>query len=80
MRDRMRRRTSAISIRPLKQRTINEAEADQLKAAADAVAAAVAVDDFAPEEFTARGAANKEDVSSQAISQQATPPQPQAAE
>jgi acyl-CoA dehydrogenase len=57
------------------QRTITADEAAQLKAAADAVAAAVAVDDFAPEELTARGA-NKEDVSSQPISQ----PHPQAAE
>ena len=48
------------------QRTITADEAAQLKAAAEAVAAACAVDDFAPEELTARGA-NKEDVSSQAI-------------
>jgi acyl-CoA dehydrogenase len=53
----------------LKQRTINDAEAAQLKEAAEAVAAAVAVDDFAPEELTARGAAHKGGVSSQATSQ-----------
>ena len=53
----------------LKQRTITADEAAELKAAADAVAAAIAVDDFAPEELTSRGAANKGDVSSQATSQ-----------
>ncbi len=65
-----------------------------MKAAADAVAAAVAVNDFAPEELTSRGKANKGEKSSQATSQptsdqpvelpppepvQALPP-PQAAE
>ena len=64
----------------LKQRTIDAAEAAQLKAAADAVAAAIAVDDFAPEELSSRGAGNKEDVSSQATSQPTQQPQPQAAE
>ena len=63
----------------LKQRTIDAAEAAQLKAAADAVAAAIAVDDFAPEELSSRGAGNKEDVSSQATSQPTQQPQPQAA-
>jgi acyl-CoA dehydrogenase len=37
---------------------INDAEAAQLKAAADAVAAAIAVDDFAPEELSPRPAAD----------------------
>ncbi len=68
----------------VEQRTITAAEAAELKAAADAVAAAIAVNDFAPEELTSRGASNKGDVSSQATSQppsQATPqPQPEAAE
>ena len=36
---------------------ITEAEAQQLRAAADAVAAAVAVDDFAPEAISPRQAA-----------------------
>jgi acyl-CoA dehydrogenase len=51
------------------QRTITAAEAAQLRDAADAVAAAIAVNDFAPEELTARGAAYKGDVSSQATPQ-----------
>ena len=60
----------------LKQRTITADEAAQLKAAAEAVSAAIAVDDFAPEELTSRDAANKGEVSSQATSQ----PRPAAAE
>ncbi len=55
------------------QRTITADEAARLKAAADAVAAAIAVNDFAPEELTARGAAHKGDVSSQATSQDLLP-------
>jgi acyl-CoA dehydrogenase len=58
----------------VRQGTINTDEATKLKAAADAVAAAVAVDDFAPEELTSRGAFNKGAVSSQATSQAASPP------
>jgi acyl-CoA dehydrogenase len=76
------------------QRTITTDEAGKLKAAADAVAAAVAVNDFAPEELTSGGKANKGEKSFQATSQptsdqpvelpppepvQALPP-PQAAE
>ncbi len=38
------------------QSLITEAEAEQLRAAADAVAAAIAVDDFAPEELARRKA------------------------
>jgi len=53
----------------VKQGTINADEAEKLKAAADAVSAAVAVNDFAPEEITVRGAAHKGDVSSPATSQ-----------
>ena len=41
----------------------------KLKAAAEAVAAAIAVDDFAPEELTSHGASNKGDVPSQSTSQ-----------
>ena len=80
IRDRMHAARVRDIDQALKQRTISADEAEQLKAAADAVAAAIAVDDFAPEELTSRGAANKEDVSSQAISQQAAQPRPQAAE
>jgi acyl-CoA dehydrogenase len=55
------------------QGTITADEATQLKAVAEAIAAAVAVDDFAPEELTSRCASNKGDVSSQATSPQARP-------
>jgi acyl-CoA dehydrogenase len=60
----------------VQQRTISSDEATKLKAAAGAVAAAVAVNDFAPEELISRGASNKGDVPSRAISQ----PRPAAAE
>jgi acyl-CoA dehydrogenase len=56
------------------QRTITADEAAQLKAVAEAVSAAIAVDDFAPEELTSRGQANKGEQSSQAIAR------PEAAE
>jgi acyl-CoA dehydrogenase len=59
-----------------KQRTINAAEAAQLREAAEAVAAAIAVDDFAVEELASRGASQQGDVSSPAIfppTSQATP-------
>ena len=66
----IRDRMNAAHVRDVdqavKQRTITANEAAQLKAAADAVSAAIAVDDFAPEELTARGAASKGDVSSPA--------------
>jgi acyl-CoA dehydrogenase len=80
IRDRMRAARVHDVDQALKQRTIDAAEAQRLNEAADAVAAAVAVDDFAPEELIARGAAGKqkEDVSSQATSQPT--PHPQAAE
>jgi acyl-CoA dehydrogenase len=58
----------------LEQRTISEHEAMRLRAAAEAVAAAIAVNDFAPEELTSRR--DKGDVPSQATSQA----QPAAAE
>jgi len=80
IRDRMRAARVRDTDQALKQRTIDAAEAEQLKAAADAVAAAIAVDDFAPEELTSRGAANKENVSSQAISQQTPQARSEAAE
>ena len=64
----------------VKQRTITADEAAQLEAAAEAVAAAIAVDDFAPEELTSRGAPNKGDVSSQATSQPDQPAPAAAAE
>jgi acyl-CoA dehydrogenase len=51
------------------QRTITAGDAAQLKAAVEAVSAAIAVNDFAPEELTSRGAANKGEKSSQATSQ-----------
>jgi acyl-CoA dehydrogenase len=55
----------------VKQRTINADEAAQLKTAADAVSAAIAVNDFAPEELTSRGRANNGEQSLQATSQPA---------
>jgi acyl-CoA dehydrogenase len=55
----------------LQQRTINDDEATQLREAADAVAAAIAVDDFAPEELTGRGASHQGEISSPTF--QATP-------
>ncbi len=81
IRDRMHAARVRDVEQALKQHTINEAEAAQLKDAAEAVSAAVAVDDFAPEELTARSAAHKGDVSSPATSQnlhQLPPNQPAA--
>ncbi len=69
IRDRMHAARVRDIDQAVKQRTITADEAAQLKAAAEAVAAAIAVDDFAPEELTSRGASNKGDVSSQATSQ-----------
>ncbi len=64
------------------QRTITADEAAQLRQAAEAVAAAVAVNDFAPEELTSRGASHQGGVSSQATSQvpPSAPPAAAAAE
>lgn len=71
----LRDRMNTVRVRGIdqavKQGTINADEAAQLKAAADAVSAAIAVDDFAPEELTSRGRANKGEQSLQAISQPA---------
>lgn len=50
------------------QRVITSDEAAQLKTAADAAAAVIAVDDFAPEELSPRDASTKGDVSSPAKS------------
>ena len=60
--------------------TINADEALKLKAAAEAVAAAIAVDDFAPEELTSHGASNKGDVPSQATLPANSQSRPAAAE
>ncbi len=57
------------------QRTITADEAAKLKAAAEAVSAAIAVNDFAPEELTSRGQANRGEPSSQAISRPAPAPE-----
>jgi acyl-CoA dehydrogenase len=69
IRDRMHAARVRDVDQAVKQGTITADEATKLKAAAEAVAAAIAVDDFAPEELTARGAASKGAVSSQATSQ-----------
>jgi acyl-CoA dehydrogenase len=50
------------------QRVITSDEAAQLKTAADAAAAVIAVDDFAPEELSPRDAWKRGDVSSPAKS------------
>ena len=69
IRDRMQAARVRDVDQAVKQRTISADEAAQLKTAADAVAAAIAVDDFAPEELTSRGAMHKGDEPSPAISQ-----------
>jgi acyl-CoA dehydrogenase len=69
IRDRMHAARIRDIDQAIKQGTITADEATKLKAAAEAVAAAIAVNDFAPEELTARGAASKGAVSSQATSQ-----------
>ena len=89
--EQIRERMHAARVRDIdqavQQRTITTDEAVQLKSAAEAVAAAVAVNDFAPEELAARGAGagNKGEPSSPAISSTLLPtsdlpPQTQAAE
>jgi hypothetical protein len=75
IRDRMHAARVRDVDQAVKQRTITTDEAAQLKTAAAAVAAAIAVDDFAPEELTSRGAFHKGDQPSQATSQP-TPPTP----
>jgi acyl-CoA dehydrogenase len=69
IRDRMHAARVRDVEQAVKQRTISAEEAAQLKAAAEAVAAAVAVNDFAPEELASRGAMHKGDLPSQATSQ-----------
>ena len=69
IRDRMRTARVRDIDQAVMQCTISADEAAQLRTAAEAVSAAIAVDDFAPEELTSRGSANKGDVSSQANSQ-----------
>jgi len=69
IRDRMHAARVRDIEQAVKQGTITTDEATKLKAAAEAVAAAIAVNDFAPEELMARGAASKGAVSSQATSQ-----------
>jgi len=69
IRDRMHAARVRDIDQAVKQGTINADEATKLRAAADAVSAAVAVNDFAPEEITVRGTAHKGEVSSQATSQ-----------
>ena len=79
IRDRMHAARVRDIDQAVKQGTITADEAAKLKAVADAVAAAIAVDDFAPEELTGRGAKGigaKGEASSQATS----PAPPVAAE
>src|ERR1043166_1702386 len=71
LRDRMRAAHTRSIDQAVQQRTITADEAEKLRAAAAAVAAAIAVDDFAPEELTSRDAPSKGDVPSQATSQPA---------
>ena len=71
IRDRMRTAHVRDIEQAVKQRTITAEEADRLHAAAEAVSAAVAVDDFAPEELSARGTASKGDAPSQTRSRPA---------
>jgi acyl-CoA dehydrogenase len=73
IRDRMHAARVRDIDQALKQRTITEDEAAQLKDTADAVTAAAAVDDFAPEEVTGRDALHQGDESSATF--QATPEQ-----
>ncbi len=69
IRDRMHTARVRDIDQAVKQGTITADEAAKLKTAAEAVSAAVAVNDFAPEELAARGAASKGAGSSQATSQ-----------
>jgi acyl-CoA dehydrogenase len=66
LRDRMRTARVHDIEAAQRQGVINAQEANQLKSTAEAVAAVIAVDDFAPEELSARGAPRKGDVSSPA--------------
>jgi acyl-CoA dehydrogenase len=70
IRDRMHAARIRDTDQALKQGTIAADEAAQLKAMAEAVSAAVAVNDFAPEELTSRGARHSGDKSFQATAHQ----------
>ena len=80
IRDRMHAARVRDIDQAVKQRTITADEAEKLKAAAAAVASAVAVNDFAPEELTSRGALHKGDQPSQATSQPTPPTRPTTSE
>jgi acyl-CoA dehydrogenase len=66
IRDRMRAARLRDIDHALDAGTINAEEAAQLQAAAEAVSAAIAVDDFSPQELASRGAARNGGVPSQA--------------
>ena len=66
IRDRMHAARVRDADKALAQNIITAGEAAELKSAAEAVSAAIAVNDFSPQELTSRGAAKKGDVSSQA--------------
>jgi acyl-CoA dehydrogenase len=70
IRDKMRTAHVRDADQALKQGTITAGEAAQLKATADAVSAAVAVNDFAPEELTSRDAGHERERPFQATSHQ----------
>jgi acyl-CoA dehydrogenase len=70
IRDRMQTARVRDIDQAVKQRTITAEEATKLRAAAEAVAAAIAVDDFAPEELTGRRT-HQGEMSSQATSHSA---------
>jgi acyl-CoA dehydrogenase len=76
IRDRMHKAHVRDIEQAARQRTIDAPEAAQLREAAEAVAAAIAVDDFAPEELASRGASQQGDVSSPAILQPTSPATP----
>ena len=79
IRDRMHAARVRDIDQAVKQGTITADEAAKLKAVADAVAAAIAVDDFAPEELTGRGAKGT-GAKGEASSQATSPAPPVAAE
>ncbi len=80
IRDRMQAARVRDIDQAVQQGTINADEVVKLKAAAEAVAAAIAVNDFAPEELTSRGASNEGVVPSQPTSQVHPQSRPAAAE
>ncbi len=79
IRDRMHAARVRDIDQAVEQGTITADEAAKLKAVADAVAAAIAVDDFAPEELTVRGAKGT-GAKGEASSQATSPAPPVAAE